>query len=167
MRPDHRVTLRSTSSTPVLPTELILQVVDSLVALSPSDATTRMLHSFLTVSKSVHSTDARLLCRHCLYIDSPVRLEKLLRTLGPNSEIDDKAGFFSSFAKQFLQCASLRHARLTALTFAIVVRSARYPYASLIVIVQAKRSTTKAALVPFSSTHFHISVRENICSSAL
>jgi hypothetical protein len=74
---------------PGLPTEIILQIIDSLVefgpltpvAIPPWDVRCRTLYSFLTVSKPLHSIARRHLYRHCLYIDSAERLRLLLRSL--------------------------------------------------------------------------------------
>jgi hypothetical protein len=74
---------------PELPTELILQIVDSLVdfgplipvAIPPSDWRCQTLYSCLTVSKLLHPIAKRHLYRHCLYIDSADRLRLFLRSL--------------------------------------------------------------------------------------
>ncbi|KAK2746807.1 hypothetical protein FQN57_002849 [Myotisia sp. PD_48] len=68
----------------ILPNETILQIVKSLIPSSPpvafaaSHPVTQTLISFTLVS-TLTSVDARrLLLKHCLYIDSEERLEKLL-----------------------------------------------------------------------------------------
>lgn len=74
---------------PHLPTEIILQVIDNLVdfgqvrpvAIDARDVRTRVLCSLLTVSRTVHSVAKRHLWTSCMYIDSPHRLELLLRSL--------------------------------------------------------------------------------------
>ncbi|TID20277.1 hypothetical protein E6O75_ATG07737 [Venturia nashicola] len=74
---------------PLLPTEMILQIVDNLVprqplrpvAIDARDVRTRALCSLLTVSRAVHSVAKRHLWTSCMHIDSPHRLELLLRSL--------------------------------------------------------------------------------------
>lgn len=74
---------------PQLPTEIIFQVIDNLVDFQPlrpvaidaRDVRTRTLCSLLTVSRTVYSVAKRHLWTSCMYIDSPHRLELLLRSL--------------------------------------------------------------------------------------
>ncbi|KAE9974570.1 hypothetical protein BLS_003082 [Venturia inaequalis] len=74
---------------PHLPTEILLQVIDNLVAFGPAtpvaidarDIRTRALCSLLTASRTLHSVAKRHLWTSCMYIDSPHRLELLLRSL--------------------------------------------------------------------------------------
>jgi hypothetical protein len=83
---------------PQLPTEIILQVVDTLVdfgsvepvalsSLPPHHVRRKTLYSLLTVSRAVHSVAKRHLLQYCMYIDSPHRLQLLLRTLHESPDV--------------------------------------------------------------------------------
>ena len=71
----------------VLPYELLSHVVQYLrpigspVAIPASHASTKALLSLTLVSSTLHCLALPYLYNHCLYIDSPVRLKLLLRTL--------------------------------------------------------------------------------------
>ena len=87
-----------------LPGEVILQVVDSLIPLNsrkihrPSDIVTRTLISLTLTCKLTHSLARQLLFRHCLCIDSRIRLDSLL----------DRSGYFiSNNHNQSIQACSL------------------------------------------------------------
>ncbi|QDS76976.1 hypothetical protein FKW77_005629 [Venturia effusa] len=79
----------TTTTMPHLPIEIILQIIDTLtdfgrvrpVAIDAKDDRARLLYSLLTVSTTVHSVAKRHLWSSCMYIDSPHRLELLLRSL--------------------------------------------------------------------------------------
>lgn len=69
---------------PTFPAEVILQVVESLIPPisrkihSPGDAVTKTLINLTLACKLTYRTARQLLFRHCLYIDSIVRLDSLL-----------------------------------------------------------------------------------------
>ncbi|CAD0113236.1 unnamed protein product [Aureobasidium uvarum] len=72
-------------NTPQLPVEIVDHIIRSTIpdtnhlAYPASDLTTKTLLAYLTVSKAASQTARSLLYIHCLYIDTPWRLDLLLR----------------------------------------------------------------------------------------
>jgi hypothetical protein len=83
---------------PFLPLELIHYIIDFIplagdnakIAYEPSHSITKTLLSLTRTSRTIYPAARRLLYTHCLYIDSPWRLQRLLSSL--SAYIGDPAG---------------------------------------------------------------------------